>query len=229
MSLFNKPTLVSITAPTCSGKNYLLDALLDQGGAFKMRKLVSTTTREPRAGEIEGVDYFFISEEKSLAMEAAGDFAELITFRGVRYGITVEEMMTCMSGDQTPVVILEPEGINQYQKICAEHGWNLFKVFINAPLEVRLSRLIERTKQDILRQVQLAEISSVSAPLRAPEFSETLRRLLNTHTDRVNSTSTSETAWMSKWPWETILPGDDRPKALELLKEAINAKNQLLT
>jgi guanylate kinase len=227
MSLFNKPTLVSITAPTCSGKNYLLDALLDQDGAFKMRKLVSTTTREPRTGEIDGVDYHFISEEKSLAMEAAGEFAELITFRGIRYGITLEEMSTCMDSEQTPVVILEPEGINQYQKICAEHGWDLFKVFIHTPLEVRLSRLIERTKQDILRQVQLAEISSVSAPLRTPEFGDALRRLLNTHTDRVVSTATGENAWVSKWLWAAVLPGDDRPQALKRLEEAISSRNKL--
>ena len=58
---FNHPTLITLTAPTCSGKSYLLDALTKDWCS----RIVSTTTRPPRPGECEGIDYHFISEEES--------------------------------------------------------------------------------------------------------------------------------------------------------------------
>ena len=54
---FNKPTLITLTAPTASGKSYLLERLTRMG----LPRVVGTTTRAPRQGEVEGVDYYFIT------------------------------------------------------------------------------------------------------------------------------------------------------------------------
>ena len=54
---FDRPTLITLTAPTCSGKSYLVDILHREHG---LQKILSTTTRDPRQGEIQGIDYDFI-------------------------------------------------------------------------------------------------------------------------------------------------------------------------
>ena len=54
-----------------------------------MTKVLSYTTRKPRAGEAPGQDYYFISEEEFAEAEARGEFVEAVEINGVRYGIKV--------------------------------------------------------------------------------------------------------------------------------------------
>src|SRR5574343_611161 len=115
MLKFTTPTLITLTAPSCAGKSYLLEQLVNPlvGGC---ERIVSTTDRPPRAGEDEGVHYFFISTEQSKQMEAEGKFAELVTYNGVRYGVTHEEMEQKMMADAPPIVIRVPKGVEIYRK-----------------------------------------------------------------------------------------------------------------
>ena len=84
----SQPILVTLTAPSCSGKSYLLNYIRDEA---KMPCLVSTTTRAPRTGEQEGIDYYFISREQSKRYEIEDNFAELAIYNGTRYGVTKQE------------------------------------------------------------------------------------------------------------------------------------------
>ncbi len=208
MLAFNKPTLITITAPTCSGKNFLLTALQED---FGFNKIVSTTTRARRAGEVEGQDYNFITEAESLALEASGQFAELVTFRGIRYGVTTKEMIRKMSSHLLPpVVILEPEGLAAYQKICKDEGWDIFKVYIYTTETQQLERLIKRT---------IGDYSDAATPIAR-------EKVLAAHVDRVQSITGEERRWSNHTIWDVSVPGDDLPKALSLIKDGITWHNR---
>ena len=75
--------LLVVSGPSGVGKGTLVKALMDRNSKIKMS--VSATTREPRPGEIEGVHYFFKSEEKFKAMADRGEFLEYIHVFGSKY------------------------------------------------------------------------------------------------------------------------------------------------
>src|SRR5579859_4930261 len=122
-----RPLLVTLTAPTCSGKSYLLTYIRDTA---KRPCLTSTTTRPPREGEVEGLDYHFISVEESKSIEAAGGFAELAIFRGHRYGVKKKDLKK--KREMVPAfLILEQRGIDHYVHQPPDMGAVWLNYFFN--------------------------------------------------------------------------------------------------
>jgi len=218
---FDTPTLITLTAPTCSGKSFLLNMLTDSITPTrrefikgKCERIVSTTTRNRRDGEEEGRDYHYISEEQSLEMEKRGEFAELIEFRGTRYGVTKAEMANKMAGARPPIVILEPKGLAIYEQMCKDNGWGIFKVFVTTPEEVRISRLIARTTQDISQDAA-----------NGYDHYLTMKHI-KTHTNRMLSITGEERHWMTTNRWDAIIDGTDHVRAIADLKQGITWRNQ---
>jgi guanylate kinase len=80
----SKATLFIVTAPSGAGKTSLVKALVDS--TESLRVSVSHTTRAPRAGEVDGVNYHFIDEEAFSAMRQAEEFFESAEVYGNFYG-----------------------------------------------------------------------------------------------------------------------------------------------
>ena len=75
--------LLVVSGPSGVGKGTLVKALMDRNSRIKMS--VSATTRAPRPGEIDGVHYFFKTEEEFKAMVDRGEFLEYIHVFGSKY------------------------------------------------------------------------------------------------------------------------------------------------
>ncbi|MCH5155187.1 MAG: guanylate kinase [Clostridiales bacterium] len=69
----NKGLLFVISGPSGAGKGTIYSRVIQKTG---MKRSVSVTTRQPRMGEVEGVDYYFRTEEQYQQMIAAGEFLE---------------------------------------------------------------------------------------------------------------------------------------------------------
>jgi guanylate kinase len=208
MLKFDRPTLVTITAPTCSGKNYLMEALERELG---FTRIVSTTTRPMRVGETQGVDYDFISLARSIELETFGQFAELIEFRGVRYGVTHGEMDRKMLNKAPPMVILEPQGLAAYKKICTENNWDVYTVYVSTVESERIRRLSARTANEALL--------TNGDPVK-------MKKVIDTHTDRLLSITTEERAWSNTNIWDAVVPGDDLNKALDYIRQGVAYRNR---
>lgn len=78
--------LIGICGPTCAGKTTVVEKLITQNLLPNAQRLITFTTRKPRHGEADGVDYYFISEEDFEAKSQAGDFYEQSATSGCRYG-----------------------------------------------------------------------------------------------------------------------------------------------
>ena len=216
---FDQPTLITITAPTCSGKSFLLNELTKS----LCTRIVSTTTRAPRLEEVEGVDYFFISEAQSLQMEKGDKFAELITFRGTRYGVTKTEMESKMMAARPPIVILEPAGLAIYEDYCRKNSWNIFKTYVYTEEAVRIQRLNDRTFVDVL-----GASYDHSGWTGHPPTSSTVRQAIARHTDRLLSITGDERTWQAQARWDLLVPGDNLEKAVADMKQQVawvNRKN----
>jgi len=195
----HKPVLVTLTAPTSAGKSHLLNYIRDVAA---LPCLVSTTTRSPRAGEREGVDYFFISEERSREIEEADGFAELALYGGVRYGVTRDELAKKLSSGLT-FLIVEPSGIDSYVAPALEMGALHLKYFIHTELETRIQRFKDRILADIERD--FSKDLSVQSTVAA--VSQTVSK----HVDRLVSMTTVESQWGDAHHWDRTLFGKSDP------------------
>lgn len=209
---FELPTLVTLTAPSCAGKSYLLEELVSQLGFIR---LISTTDRAPRAGEVEGLHYFFLSTEESKAREARGEFAELVNYNGVRYGVTHDEMSRKMVNSSPPIVILEPNGLEIYRKYCNDRGWKLFSIFVSAPESVRMDRLVTRTASDIVESYEAGGELDRDA----------VYRIIEANNKRVKAVCDQERNWFAKAKWDVIVDGTDMRSAIESIKHGIANRN----
>src|ERR1017187_1181302 len=85
------PLLVLISAPSGGGKTTLVHLLL--AAQPQMTRAITCTTREPRPGEQDGVDYHFFSAEEFLKRLQAGNFIEHATVYGNSHGILKQELL----------------------------------------------------------------------------------------------------------------------------------------
>jgi guanylate kinase len=85
------PLLILISAPSGAGKTTLCQLLLKARPA--MMRAITCTTREPRPGEKDGVDYHFLKAADFLKRLQAGNFLEHATVYGNSYGILKSELL----------------------------------------------------------------------------------------------------------------------------------------
>ena len=199
-----KPVLVTLTSPSCAGKSYLLNYIRAQR---PQSCLISTTTRPPRAGEVEGVDYYFISEEESKSIEAHDGFAELAHYNGVRYGVTKEEFAEkLLTG--LAFLIVEPSGIDHYVKPALDVGAVHLKYFINVAQATRLERFKKRLDDD-LAEIMDRRTWHVQEELTKKKDIQTC---VDAGLKRYKAMLTVEPDWINMADWDGILSGLDAPE-----------------
>ena len=112
MKLNQRGLLVVLSGPSGVGKATVRKALF-KSPDHKFTYSVSMTTRKPREGEIEGQDYFFVSEEEFLQRIKDGRFLEYAKFVGNYYGTPIEQVQQMMDQGDEVVLEIEVEGAMQ--------------------------------------------------------------------------------------------------------------------
>jgi guanylate kinase len=171
--------LFVITGPSGVGKGTLIRTLLER--VPQLQLAVSATTRAPRPGEHDGVDYHFLSDVEFDRRVLAGDFLEHADYSGRRYGTLKSEL------DKRDVVLeIEVQGARQVAKEMPE----AVRIFIAPPSEDELRvRLIGRgheTPEQIDARLAVAkaelaaqdEFSHVIVNDRLPDAADELERVV---------------------------------------------------
>jgi guanylate kinase len=144
-----------ITGPSGVGKGTLIAALMQRMPQLKLA--VSATTRPPRAGERDGVDYHFLSPAEFQARVEAGEFAEHVDYAGCSYGTLRSELESKAAPDGAAVLEIEVQGARVLRGALPRAT----QIFIAPPSfdELR-ARLIGRGTDDpekIERRLRVAE------------------------------------------------------------------------
>jgi guanylate kinase len=108
--------LFVISAPSGAGKTSLCKEIIDFFP--ELRQSVSFTTRLPRAGEQDGVDYFFVSPEKFRLMVSAGEFVEWAEVHGNCYGTARESLDVWRREGLDVVLDIDCQGAAQLKNSC---------------------------------------------------------------------------------------------------------------
>ena len=133
--------LFVVVAPSGAGKTTLVDALLKREPNIRLSP--SYTTRAPREGEKDGVDYFFVSRPKFEEMIAAGEFLEHADVYGNYYGTSRKWIERELAGDHDVLLEIDWQGAAQVRKLFP----HMKGVFILPPsLEELRKRLKSRGK-----------------------------------------------------------------------------------
>jgi guanylate kinase len=132
-----------ITGPSGVGKGTLIRTLLERIPELQLS--VSATTRRPRPGEEDGVDYHFLSDADFQRRVDAGEFIEHATYSGRRYG-TLRSGLERHTAAGHPVVLeIELQGARQVRSTLP----HALQVFVAPPsLDTLRTRLVGRGTDD---------------------------------------------------------------------------------
>lgn len=151
--------VVIIAGHSASGKSTVLEQLCEK---HDFVKLVTTTTREPRPGEVNGVDYHFITKDEFKEQVANQQFLEHVEIKGNFYGSSLNEFNKDLNG-KTPVIILDPIGTKEALSILSENGHEPVSVFVNESPETCIERVLNRPAEPAEKQKRIHDIKNAEA------------------------------------------------------------------
>lgn len=156
------PFLLVLSAPSGGGKTTIARALL--AAREDVGFSVSATTRKPRDGERDGIDYYFLSRDAFDRRVAAGEFLEWAEYGVEWYGTLLSEVDRVLESGKHVVLDIEVQGAQQVRERCQ----NVVRVFIIPPSAAELvERLGGRNTEhpkDMARRLQRAVDELAEAP-----------------------------------------------------------------
>jgi guanylate kinase len=133
--------LVVISGPSGAGKTTIIKKLFeDESLKDKLMFSVSHTTRKKREGEVEGQDYFFVSEEEFMRMVEKGEFIEWAKVHGNLYGTSYENIKLAQKSGKLLILDIDVQGA---EKIREKMGDSAIFIFIKPPNLCELKKRLE--------------------------------------------------------------------------------------
>lgn len=123
--------MLVLVGPSASGKSAIVKCLTKKYG---LEKFITCTTRKIRVGEVNDVDYHFLTEEEFSNLYNNDEFIETVFYNGNYYGTLKREV------NDNKVVILEPQGLNNFVAVID----SVFAVYLQTDEIVMKERMISR-------------------------------------------------------------------------------------
>jgi guanylate kinase len=146
--------LFIVSAPSGAGKTTLVERVVEKTPHLKMSR--SYTSRAARQGEIDGVDYNFVSRSRFEAMVADGEFLEWADVFGNVYGTAAADTEPLLEAGNDVVLVIDVQGARKLRR----RGTEAISVFVMPPsyaeLEHRLRGRSKDSEDAIQRRLQVA-------------------------------------------------------------------------
>jgi guanylate kinase len=156
------PVLLVLAGPAGSGKSTLCDRLVAEDPSFS--RVITTTTRAPREGEINGVHYHFFSPAEFDVKVQRGEFLEWAWVHGLRrYGTLASSVLEPLARGQNLVMSVDVQGVESFRRaasIIPLLKQAMITVFILVDHERLVARMRSRAQdheEEIARRMQTAE------------------------------------------------------------------------
>lgn len=156
------PVLLVLAGPAGSGKSTLCDRLVAEDPSFS--RVITTTTRAPREGEINGVHYHFFTPAEFDAKVTRGEFLEWAWVHGQRrYGTLASSVLEPLGRGQNLVMSVDVQGVDSFRRAAQTNPLlkrAMTTVFILVDHERLVARMRARAQdheEEIARRMQTAE------------------------------------------------------------------------
>ena len=158
-----KGMLVILSAPSGCGKDTVFKALCKRRNDIV--ESVSATTRAPRDGEVDGVNYYFKTVGEFEKMIANNGLLEYAKYNNCYYGTPVDGVQNAVDAGKVCFLIIEVQGAQSIIKMCPD----AVSIFLLPPsmevLEHRLRKRETNSPDDIKNRIDIAESEIKIAPL----------------------------------------------------------------
>jgi guanylate kinase len=181
--------LFVVSAPSGTGKTTLVERLVAQVPNLKLSR--SYTSRPARAGEIDGVDYNFISRERFQAMIDAGEFLESAELFGNLYGTGALDTERALRHGHDLVLVIDVEGA----QLVRGRGLETVAVFIMPPSFETLEQRLRGRRQETEHEMRLRLHRAVSEVAAYAEYDYVIvNQEIDESADRLRAIVTAERA-----------------------------------
>lgn len=143
------PLLIVLSAPSGAGKTTLANGLLAHDS--RIRRAITCTTRAPRPGERDNVDYYFLTPDAFEQKVRAGEFLEHATVHGHRYGTLKKEVLDKFRAGHDVLLNIDVQGaasVRAEAEKNPELGRALVTVFVAVPSVTVLEERLKKRAQD---------------------------------------------------------------------------------
>ncbi len=146
--------LFIVSAPSGAGKTTLVERLVEQTPHLRMSR--SYTSRSAREGEVDGMDYNFVTRERFEAMVARREFLEWADVFGNLYGTSAADTERMLAAGDDVVLVIDVQGARQVRALGVEASMVFVMPPSNAVLEQRLRRRSKDSDGAIRRRLAVA-------------------------------------------------------------------------
>jgi guanylate kinase len=148
--------LFIVSAPSGAGKTTLVERLVEQTPHLRLSR--SYTSRPARQGEVDGVDYNFVTREAFEAKRVAGEFLEWADVFGNLYGTSAGDTERIRAAGEDIVLVIDVQGARKIRS----QGVDACRIFVMPPsaraLERRLRGRSKDSEQAIQRRLAVARV-----------------------------------------------------------------------
>lgn len=180
--------LLVLSSPSGAGKTTITRRLVDRDG--KLSVSISATTRPPRANEVDGQDYFFVSNARFDEMVRAGALLEHATVFGNRYGTPRAPVEAALAAGRDIVSDIDWQGTQQLAQSVRN---DLVAIFVLPPNMAALEDRLRRRAQDSDEVVRERMAKSADEMSHWPEYDYVIvNRDLDASVDEAQAILTAE-------------------------------------
>nr|WP_315060280.1 guanylate kinase [uncultured Campylobacter sp.] len=151
-----KGQILIISGPSGSGKSTLLSRILKEENDLYFS--ISSTTRAPRQGETEGVNYYFISEDEFKKGIDADEFLEWACVHGNYYGTSLKPVLKALKEGKIAIFDIDVQGFNIAKSKFAQ---NITSVFITTASKNELKSRLQNRGTDSAETIERRLINAV--------------------------------------------------------------------
>ena len=162
-ALSSKPLLIVLSGPSGVGKDAVLARMKELGRPLHC--VVTATTRSQRAGEKNGVDYHFLSQEEFQQMIDKGQLLEWAKVYGNYYGVPRDEVTQALSKGIEVIMKVDVQGAATIKKILPQAVFIFLVTPSMGELERRLKQRHSESSNDLALRLERAREEIKSLPL----------------------------------------------------------------